>query len=177
MKDFKALQRKLWKRPPIFSPHCPSMGNVNRQAVRLWIVWPQRTQRTQSLSRRNRADFGKLLRRPAMRAIGQDAAALVQAPCACIPAVWLRHCAPDWKAASGGLESSWEPRHNNQQISNVRRGSAYGECFCSRWRNAFVDSASFAAETMALILVDNEDCRSTKNLAEPILKGLSFFND
>ena len=52
-------------------------------------------------------------------------------------------------------------------VSNVRRGSAYWECFRSRGRNSFVDSASFAAETMALIFVNNVDSRSTKNLEEP----------
>ena len=58
--------------------------------------------------RRYRVEAGKLVRRPAVRANGLDAAALLQASCARIQALRLRHGAPDWKTASGGLESSWK---------------------------------------------------------------------
>ena len=48
------------------------------------------------------------MRRPAARVDGLDAAALLQASCARIQALRLRHGAPNWKTASGGLESSWK---------------------------------------------------------------------
>ena len=48
------------------------------------------------------------MRRPAARADGLDAAALLQASCDRIQALRFRHGAPDWKTASGGLESSWK---------------------------------------------------------------------
>ncbi|MBP5542549.1 MAG: hypothetical protein ILM98_00625 [Kiritimatiellae bacterium] len=42
-------------------------------------------------SRRYRAEVGKLVRRLAARVNGPDVVALMQAPCAHIHAVWLRH--------------------------------------------------------------------------------------
>ena len=50
--------------------------------------------------------------RPAARAEGLYASALAQAPCVRIHAVRLRHSAPDWESASGGLEKILEGVRN-----------------------------------------------------------------
>ena len=49
---------------------------------------------------------------PATRANGLDATALMQASCVRIHAVRLRHSAPDWESASGGLEKILEGVRN-----------------------------------------------------------------
>ena len=48
------------------------------------------------------------MRRLAVRASGPDAVALMQASCARTQTLRLRHGAPDWETASGGLGSSWK---------------------------------------------------------------------
>ncbi|MBR4611315.1 MAG: hypothetical protein IKO40_01230, partial [Kiritimatiellae bacterium] len=74
---------------------------------------------------------------PAARAIGLDAAALRQASFVRIHAVWLRHGAPDWESAFGGLEITWKtsaasfpsfsvPRNGLPNLLGSARGHATG---------------------------------------------------